>query len=183
MSQAATIGQQLLASNTELEGEMVSWRKAIVLNAALHVALVTEDVDKAYKCIFEGADPSASTRTGEALLLIACRLGNTQLLRILLEAGASVTAADDASGEGPLHVCTSARPLSGAHVECVRMLLERGADPMARTATGKTAFDLCPASGPIGISLHCRRIREALDRKSGTCGERMVPSSCGRCRC
>ena len=175
MSQAATIGQQLLASNTELEGEMVSWRKAIVLNAALHVALVTEDVDKAYKCIFEGADPSASTRTGEALLLIACRLGNTQLLRILLEAGASVTAADDASGEGPLHVCTSARPLSGAHVECVRMLLERGADPMARTATGKTAFDLCPASGPIGISLHCRRIREALDRKSGTCGERMVP--------
>jgi hypothetical protein len=31
VSQAATIGQQLLASNTELEGDVASWREAIVL--------------------------------------------------------------------------------------------------------------------------------------------------------
>lgn len=98
----------------------------------------------AERLVKAGADVNAELKPGVTPLMLAASYGSPELLRLLLEAGAKVNTGT--SGEsGALHYALEWR--TGAYprvhyrqmIECVRLLLEAGAD-----ATGCQEFGTTP---------------------------------------
>lgn len=92
--------------------------------------------------------PDLSSRdpvTGIPPLVLAAMGGDTEIMTMLLDAGA---AADASSRDG-------STPLHGAafmgHDEAVRILLARGADSTIRNAAGRTALDSLGASADMAV--------------------------------
>jgi ankyrin repeat protein len=75
-----------------------------------------------------GADPNATVGAGETALMTAARTGNIDAVRLLLDRGAQVNAADTESNQTALMLA-----IRENHPDVVRLLLERGADAKART--------------------------------------------------
>lgn len=81
-------------------------------------------------------------------VLAACNYGRLDTLRKLLDAGADPNEVDDATGAFPIHCAAR-----GAHVECVRLLLERRAnDPNCRNENGNTPLHYAAISGTKKVS-------------------------------
>ena len=76
-----------------------------------------------------GADASAAVSTGEPVLMRAARSGGVEAVTALLEAGAVVDAREPTRGQTALMWAAAQR-----HPAVVRVLIEHGADPYARSA-------------------------------------------------
>jgi ankyrin repeat protein len=100
-----------------------------------------------------GADVQARSKTGETALMEVAVRGDVAGAKLLLDRGADVNAADQ-RGYTPLLL---AAQYDGDSPELVRLLLARGANPVA-TAEGETALSLAEKRGETEVT---RLLREA----------------------
>lgn len=121
---------------------------------ALHVACEAGRVPAARALLENGADiqvqiPTVYSDDGVGYdgaeagspLTYAAAHGRVEILRMLLDRGAGVNV-PNLEGKTPL-MCAAAAPLpTSDHVDCVTLLLERGADAWARTPQGRSAISL-----------------------------------------
>ncbi|MCY4638069.1 MAG: ankyrin repeat domain-containing protein [Acidobacteria bacterium] len=84
------------------------------------------------------ADPDIAPDTGGTPLMIAARQGNVAAVRSLLAHGADMNATEGAQGQTALMWAVARR-----HPQVVRVLLEVGADPHARTRSSRRHVLLC----------------------------------------
>jgi uncharacterized protein len=85
----------------------------------------------------QGASVNATDAYGYSALMMAAARGDVELLRRLLEAGAFV---DAQAGDGRTALMLAAESL-GERTECVRVLLQAGANRTLRDRNGQTAAD------------------------------------------
>jgi ankyrin repeat protein len=107
------------------------------LQTAIHVAVAAELPISVLHRLLSGADVNKGDNTGMTPLMIAAKLGNHNLAAYLLENGADPTIYDDYLN-GPLHWSA----VGGSFPDLNAYLIAKGADPDARTAYGKTYFDI-----------------------------------------
>jgi cytohesin len=87
-----------------------------------------------------GADPGIQTNeNGASVLAGLAHVNQLECVRVLLGAGADANRGREASGETPLHHALVAR--SSDRSPLVKLLLEHGADPNARTKPGISSFN------------------------------------------
>src|SRR5688572_16726245 len=108
---------------------------------ALVFAAREGDLESARKLIAAGADVNQTTEYGWTPLLTAVNNRNYQVAKLLIEHGADVNLANK-GGWTPLYLATDNRNIEGGdypvpkpdmdHLELIRLLLEKGADPNAR---------------------------------------------------
>ncbi len=101
---------------------------------ALHLAAAAGDVHLMQMIIERGGRPNGGT--GYSPLHFAAYNGHPDAVRLLIDRGAEVSAADS-GGRTPLHEAAEADQAS-----IVEMLLSGGADPYHRDNEGKTALDV-----------------------------------------
>jgi ankyrin repeat protein len=94
-----------------------------------------------------GANPNLSSVVGETPLMTAAHTGNVQLARLLLAAGADVSARESTQGQTALM-----RAVAGNHTEIVRALVESGADVTARSKNHFTALLFAAQQGNVEIA-------------------------------
>lgn len=110
-------------------------------------------------------------RNGSTALMIAAVKGREVAVTALAENGANVNLAPAGPG-GPvtvLHAVADAPVFSEAHLHIMRYLLDHGADPRARTASGRTAlFPAAERGREQAVALLLERGAEvnALDRNN-----------------
>lgn len=90
------------------------------MTALLH-AVNNQDLARVRGLIGEGADPNETDENGDCPLIIAAYRGYTEIVRVLLEAGADVTAVDPSMKATALHAAAYA-----GHAEAARLLIELG---------------------------------------------------------
>lgn len=91
-----------------------------------------------------GANPNATLRTGETVLMTAARTGNVDVVEALLARGADVNAREMVQGHGALMWAAAE-----GHAEVARVLREHGADVHARSSAGFTALMLAGRKGDL----------------------------------
>ena len=96
-----------------------------------------------------GADPDRKWKGSETPLHFAARVGGTETISALLDAGAGI----DARSGGQTPLMLAARK---GRTEAVRVLLARGANPALVDGEGRTATDIAEAEGHLEI---CRVLR------------------------
>lgn len=111
-----------------------------------------------------------NTEWRETALHRACRFGNLEAVKLLLEYGAEVNA-QDSEDNTPLNsaIANSAGP--GYNAEMVDLLLLKGADPNIRTIYQTTAMHIACAYGDEKILKYCAKhggSYEALDECGAT---------------
>lgn len=89
------------------------------------------------------ADTALADRYGTTPLMEAARAGATGVMKLLAEKHPDVHATDQHGRTALMLACQSPR----ANVECVRALLELGADPARKGGDGRNAIDQASASG------------------------------------
>ena len=129
----------------------------------LHWAVRANDVDAAQRLLRSGANPDAANRYGvtplslaatnasapliqallqagahptDSILMTAARIGNPEIVRMLIARGADANARESSLGETALMWAAAEN-----HPEAVRALIEHGADPNARSDTLAYAKD------------------------------------------
>lgn len=100
---------------------------------SLAEAVLAGDSARAAKAIAKGANPAAATQKGATLLHIAAGRGAWEVVRVLAEARAPLSAQDQI-GRSALH-CAADSGEPGA-ADAVSALLAAGADPNARDQSG-----------------------------------------------
>jgi ankyrin repeat protein len=88
-------------------------------------------------------------RADGGALYAAAERGHTELVRLLLAAGADVDRRDPDSGRTALHAAVAGRA-DGAAPEIVRLLLDAGADVDATTTDGASALDITRVAAAQG---------------------------------
>ncbi|HEX7408441.1 MAG TPA: ankyrin repeat domain-containing protein [Candidatus Binatia bacterium] len=107
---------------------------------ALHSAAFSQREDVVAVLLMHGASIKAVESRGQTPLHVATERGNKPIAALLLDDGADVNSRDN-EGNTPLHEAT-------AHlgdVSAIRLLLERGANPLAK-ARESTTFRRCRRS-------------------------------------
>jgi hypothetical protein len=117
-----------------------------------------------------------SQRTCDSLLTLACRLGDVNMVNILLSAGADIEFADD-MGWTPLHHALL-NPTQTQDI--MNALLEHGADVHAECDNGNTALDMVEKvldrddtdqlSALIKFYIHKGELKNELSRKQAQLG-------------
>ena len=89
------------------------------------------------KCLLSlgKASPKDTTLFGTTLLHSASKVGNVELVRLLIQQGADVNAQDE-DGESPLHGAMA----RSDNYDVARTLIESGADLSSKAVDGKTPF-------------------------------------------
>ncbi len=100
-------------------------------------------------------------------LMIAARQGDADAVRQLLAAGADVDARDELERTALLWAC--GRGTGRYDLESIRLLLEAGADPLARCATGQTVTQYARVD-PELRALVDRADVGVLRKRTGTAG-------------
>ncbi len=91
-----------------------------------------------------GAEPDPQRESGETPLMTAARLGQTEVMDMLLDKGANPNASEKKFGQTAL-MWAAGRPAA------VRLLLARGADPVATTRSWDVEFTIyAPATLTLG---------------------------------
>jgi ankyrin repeat protein len=89
--------------------------------SALMKAVKNDDAARVKALIAEGVDVSAPDAGGDAPLVMAAYLGHTEIVRLLLEAGADVRAVDPGMKATALHAAAYA-----GRTEAAKLLIEHG---------------------------------------------------------
>ncbi|OHS97001.1 hypothetical protein TRFO_36862 [Tritrichomonas foetus] len=87
--------------------------------------------------LVNGRTVTMSNKNGETCLHLAAKLGFPEFLSFFLDNNANIHACDN-SGNSSLHIA-----VIHMHKECVRVLLEHGADPLQRNEDNQSPFVLC----------------------------------------
>lgn len=90
---------------------------------AVMKAVHANDAARLRALIAEGADVNQLDPNGDAPLVMAAYLGHTEIVRLLLDAGADLTAVDPGMKATALHAAAYA-----GRTEAARLLVERGID-------------------------------------------------------
>jgi ankyrin repeat protein len=90
-----------------------------------------EPVHVARLLIEVGADPNAKCRSGASALSLAVEAPCFELVKLLLDCGASLEITDES--ENPL--------ISASDLNILKLLLDRGANPLAIGRSGKSAIE------------------------------------------
>jgi ankyrin repeat protein len=114
-------------------GAAVDARASDGIISGLTALMMTSDVEKARALLAVGADVNARATFGDTPLMVAALRGETDRVKILIEAGADVNA--DTGGSTALM-----RAAYQGGSETVRLLLNAGADVRARDLLGRTAL-------------------------------------------
>ncbi|MBZ4322124.1 ankyrin repeat domain-containing protein [Streptomyces huiliensis] len=99
----------------------------------LVAAVMCEEAARVRALLRGGADPGAADGDGMTALYAAAVNGHTELVRLLLEAGAAPDAESAGAGSEGTPLCAAA---CWGHVGTVRLLLAHGADPGLREEDG-----------------------------------------------
>jgi hypothetical protein len=119
--------------------------------ARLAVEISRGDVEALRKALTEVTDQTSK----DAALALAARQGNVEAIRVLYEAGASISAQDRLGRTALMSAVQSRTP----NAEVVRALISMGANPNARDTQEGTA--LARAAGPFGDAETIRVLVEA----------------------
>lgn len=98
--------------------------------------LLTFHPDVTRYLLEHGADPDRQRNENVAPVLVGIS-SSFECLRLMIDAGANVNRASDHNGETALH-----HVVGGQDLQPVRLLLDHGADPNARTRPGMTTYVL-----------------------------------------
>ena len=96
---------------------------------------VKDEVESCREKLASGSDPSSANPMGQTALHIAAIWGSMGVGALLIEAGATIEAANKMGGITPL-MCAAQR----GRTEFARLLLARGADPKTQDDSGRVAF-------------------------------------------
>ncbi len=101
---------------------------------ALLFGVVTGNAELARQSVEAGANPDTPNATGETPLILATRIGNSDMVRLLLNLGAQVDCREvQANAWTALHFAADE-----GHAECAEALLAHGAEVNARDKSGRT---------------------------------------------
>ena len=114
------------------------------IDAPVADAAMRQDTDAVRALLASGADVNAAQGDGMTGLHWAARLGATEIVRLLLDAGADRGMTTRLGDHTPLHVASRAGQPS-----TVSVLLDAGADPNARTTTGATPLHFAATAGNV----------------------------------
>jgi ankyrin len=112
----------------------------------LSLACANANVTIATALLEAGADPKLALPSGETPLMTAAHTGRPELARALLDRGADVHATERVLGQSALMWAVAER-----HAAVVRLLLERGANPAQRSASGFSPLLFAARVGDISI--------------------------------
>ena len=118
---------------------------AVAPDSPLADAARRDDVSAVRALLQQGADVNAAQGDGMTALHWASERGNTEMVELLLHAGASVHAITRIGGYTPLHLASRV-----GHAPVVGALLEAGSDSKAATKSGgATALHFAAESGDV----------------------------------
>lgn len=117
-----------------------------VIYASLMIAIQQEDKGKIKKILVGNIDVNYKDNPGNTTpLMYSIGIGNTDVVKMIIDAGADVNALSD----------NSVSPLMGAviedNTEIVELLLIRGANPNIQNINGGTALHIAALRGNIAI--------------------------------
>lgn len=98
------------------------------------------------KLLDAGADVNISTGGGNRALQEAALHGNVEIVKLLLSKGAEVNSANTWK-----ETALMSGSLSNGSAEVIQLLLEAGADPLAKDVDGVSALDLAEKSGNTAV--------------------------------
>ena len=114
----------------------------------LSLACSNGDAAAARLLLEAGANPNVAQPTGETPALTAARTGDVDVLRALIEHGADVNGRERQQQQTPLMWAIAA-----GHTAAARLLLDRAADPRARSTRGDTALLFAARDGNVDSAL------------------------------
>jgi hypothetical protein len=107
-------------------------------------AISDQDISRVKELLAQGANPNATTGTGETALMEACSSWHTpenrfRMAEALIDAGADLAYVNSEAGEalGALFECVLAKD-----ARLIEFLISRGADPNKEYGLGETLYDL-----------------------------------------
>jgi len=106
----------------------------------------------------QGSDINASNRHGQTPLHLAAKQGNSELMRLLLEQGALVDAAESAAGYTPLHTAATQ-----GRADLCELLIRYGAEPDVLTGNLESPLHLAIEKGHAGVVAVLLKYRARLD--------------------
>lgn len=129
--------------------------------AELIEAVTQKDADRVRKLLSDGVNPNLRTHSNSTLLIDSAFSGRTEIVSLLLEAGADISLLDDFSRNALLAAVSGAANWNGtgeihkseeAALSITRQLLEHGADPNSRfplrESSGMTALMIASSDFP-----------------------------------
>ncbi len=129
-----------------------------IKNQALIQSIYHKNKDLAQLLLDSAADPNTDDE-GYPVLVSACEIGNTEIVKLLLNSGAHVNAADK-SGETALWGASER-----GHVEIVKLLLDNGADVNCHDYQGESI---------LMMALRFSKRYDACGNESTLIGEEIV---------
>ncbi|XRM41835.1 hypothetical protein ABZX51_005079 [Aspergillus tubingensis] len=96
----------------------------------------------------QGADPNSSNADGQSPLYCAIQSGNPQVFKLLLDAGAKIKSASQTQA-----ALVYEAVFAGQDKDVVRLLMEAGCDPLAKSSDSMTSLELALAKNDRAMVL------------------------------